>query len=194
MMMNQPITDLSAYADAQVGDSFNPGLLGDCWPGIQLYYPPVKYAPSLGIYEDLPAAAQRMKKHAHATQAHTLIFDLEDGCRQKEMSRTLLRQELPALRKKRQEVSIAIRINPFRTDEYELDMKLVRDMAEYVDVVMLSKAGEAYGAAEVRDLSNVLANLPMLPKELEYRIINKHLLLVDADANLILDFIPNAIQ
>ena len=159
MMMNQPITELSAYAEAQVGDSFNPGLLGDCWPGIQLYYPPVKYAPSLGIYEDLPAAAQRMKKHAHATQAHTLIFDLEDGCRQKEMSRTLLRQELPALRKKRQEVSIAIRINPFRTDEYELDMKLVRDMAEYVDVVMLSKAGEAYGAAEVRDLSNVLANL-----------------------------------
>jgi citrate lyase beta subunit len=100
-----------------------------------------------------------MKKHAHATQAHTLIFDLEDGCRQKEMSRTLLRQELPALRKKRQEVSIAIRINPFRTDEYELDMKLVRDMAEYIDVVMLSKAGEAYGAAEVRDLSTALVNL-----------------------------------
>jgi len=22
--------------------------LGDYWPGIQLYYPPVKYAPSLG--------------------------------------------------------------------------------------------------------------------------------------------------
>ena len=30
-------------------------VLGGFWPGIQLYYPPVKYAPSLGIYEDLEA-------------------------------------------------------------------------------------------------------------------------------------------
>ena len=29
------------------------------------------------------------------TTAHTLLFDLEDGCRQKEMSRELLRRELP---------------------------------------------------------------------------------------------------
>ncbi|HAL43388.1 MAG TPA: aldolase, partial [Methylophilaceae bacterium] len=63
--------------------------LGDYWPGIQLYYPPVKYSPSLGIYETIEQASQRMKKHAHNTNAHTLIFDLEDGCRQKEMSREL---------------------------------------------------------------------------------------------------------
>ena len=79
--------------------SVNSGALGDLWPGIQLYYPPVKYAPSLGIYEDMTQAAARMKKHAHNTNAHTLVFDLEDGCRQKEMSRDLLRQELPELRK-----------------------------------------------------------------------------------------------
>jgi citrate lyase beta subunit len=133
-------------------------VLGGYWPGIQLYYPPVKYAPSLGIYEDLEAASSRMKKHAHATHAHTLIFDLEDGCRQKEMSRTLLRQELP-LFKRHKEVSIAIRVNPFRTEEYELDMQLVADMADHIDVVMLAKAGEAYGAAEVRDLSNLLVSL-----------------------------------
>ncbi|MFM9913594.1 MAG: HpcH/HpaI aldolase/citrate lyase family protein [Methylophilaceae bacterium] len=137
---------------------FNPSVLGGYWPGIQLYYPPVKYAPSLGIYENLEAASLRMKKHAHATHAHTLIFDLEDGCRQKEMSRTLLRQELP-LFKRRKEVSIAIRVNPFRTEEYELDMALVADMADHIDVVMLAKAGEAYGAAEVRDLSNLLVSL-----------------------------------
>ncbi len=41
--------------------------LGDYWPGIQLYYPPVKYAPSLGIYEDMEQASARMKKHAHNT-------------------------------------------------------------------------------------------------------------------------------
>lgn len=133
--------------------------LGDYWPGIQLYYPPVKYAPSLGIYEDMEQAANRMVKHAHFTNAHTLIFDLEDGCRQKEMSRTLLRQELPNLRKVNERVTIAIRANSFRTDEYEEDMKLVRDMGEYIDVVMLAKAGESYGAAEVRDLSSFLISV-----------------------------------
>ncbi len=133
--------------------------LGDYWPGIQLYYPPVKYAPSLGIYEDMAQASARMKKHAHFTNAHTLIFDLEDGCRQKEMSRDLLRQELPELRNVNKNVTIAIRANPFRTDEYELDMRLVCEMAEYIDVVMLAKAGEAYGAAEVRDLSSFLLSI-----------------------------------
>jgi citrate lyase beta subunit len=139
--------------------SLDASALGDCWPGIQLYYPPVKYAPSLGIYEDMAQASARMQKHAHLTQAHTLIFDLEDGCRQKEMSRDLLRQELPELRKVNQQVTIAIRANSFRTDEYELDMALVRDMGEFIDVVMLAKAGEAYGAAEVRDLSSFLLSV-----------------------------------
>ncbi len=139
--------------------SLDASALGDYWPGIQLYYPPVKYAPSLGIYEDMAQASARMKKHAHYTNAHTLVFDLEDGCRQKEMSRDLLRQELPELRKVNQRVTIAIRANSFRTDEYELDMALVRDMGEYIDVVMLAKAGEAYGAAEVRDLSSFLLSV-----------------------------------
>lgn len=133
--------------------------LGDYWPGIQLYYPPVKYAPSLGIYEDMEQASARMVKHAHYTNAHTLIFDLEDGCRQKEMSRDLLRQELANLRKVNHRVTVALRVNPFRTEEYELDMQLVRDMGDYVDVVMLAKAGEAYGAAEVRDLSSLLLSI-----------------------------------
>jgi citrate lyase beta subunit len=84
---------------------------------------------------------------------------LEDGCRQKEMSRTLLAQELPALRQHNKDVTIAIRVNPFRTYEYEQDMQLVRNMADCIDVVMLAKAGEAYGAAEVRDLSNLLVGM-----------------------------------
>ncbi|MFM8759409.1 MAG: aldolase, partial [Methylophilaceae bacterium] len=70
----------------------------------------------------MEAASKRMKKHALNTSAHTLIFDLEDGCRQKEMSRELLRQELPAFFEKKKSVSIAVRINPFRTDEYEKDI------------------------------------------------------------------------
>ena len=146
------------HSDGAVAKKVDTSMLGGYWPGIQLYYPPVKYAPALGIYEDLEAAALRMKKHAHATHAHTLIFDLEDGCRQKALSRTLLRQELP-LFKRHHQVAIAIRVNPFRTEEYELDMQLVKDMAPHIDVVMLAKAGEAYGAPEVRDLSSFLVGL-----------------------------------
>lgn len=41
---------------------------------------------------------------------------------------------------------------------------------------------------------NVLANLPKLPEDLEYRIVDKHLILRDVDANLIVDYIPNAIR
>jgi hypothetical protein len=40
----------------------------------------------------------------------------------------------------------------------------------------------------------LLASLPQLPKGLEYRIIGKDLLLLDSDANLIVDFIRNAIR
>jgi len=139
------------------------GALGDSWPGIQLYYPPIKYTPSTGVYEDMAAAALRMKKHAHNTNAHTLIFDLEDGCRQKEMSRDLLRSELPLLKRfcddNKKQVTVAIRANSFRTEEYELDMKLVSEMGDCIDVVVLAKAGEAYGAAEVRDLSSLLLGI-----------------------------------
>jgi hypothetical protein len=40
----------------------------------------------------------------------------------------------------------------------------------------------------------VLMNLPKLPPELEYRIIGKNLIIRDVDANIIVDFVPNAIQ
>ena len=40
---------------------------------------------------------------------------------------------------------------------------------------------------------SLLAALPQLPKELEYRIIGKYLVLRDVDAALILDFIPAAV-
>jgi len=140
-------------------DHLSHDLLGGVWPGIQLYYPPVKYSPSSGVYEDLIDAAKRMKKHAYTTEAHTIIFDLEDGCRQKEMSRTLLEKELLGLRESRPDISIAIRINPFRTEEYINDLEFLKKLPECIDVVMLSKAGEVYGAAEIRDLSSNLVDL-----------------------------------
>lgn len=42
--------------------------------------------------------------------------------------------------------------------------------------------------------SNLLANLPTLPKELQYRVVGRHLVLIDVDANLIVDFVPNAFR
>jgi hypothetical protein len=41
---------------------------------------------------------------------------------------------------------------------------------------------------------NLLANLPQLPKDLEYRIIGKDLILRDVHANVIVDYMPNAIR
>ena len=41
---------------------------------------------------------------------------------------------------------------------------------------------------------NLLARLPQLPEDVEYRIVGKHLILRDVDANIIVDFIPNAIR
>jgi hypothetical protein len=40
---------------------------------------------------------------------------------------------------------------------------------------------------------DVLMQLPRLPKDLEYRFIQKHLILYDAKANLIVDYILNAL-
>ena len=42
--------------------------------------------------------------------------------------------------------------------------------------------------------ANLLASLPQLPEDVEYRIVNKHLMLRDVDANIIVDFIYNAIR
>jgi hypothetical protein len=40
---------------------------------------------------------------------------------------------------------------------------------------------------------NILASLPQLPEDLEYRFIGKHMILRDSRANIILDYIANAI-
>jgi hypothetical protein len=42
--------------------------------------------------------------------------------------------------------------------------------------------------------ANLLLNVPTLPKQVEYRIIGKHLILRDTEANIIVDYIPNVIK
>jgi hypothetical protein len=40
----------------------------------------------------------------------------------------------------------------------------------------------------------VLMSLPKLPEQLEYRIVGKNLIIRDVEANIVVDFVPNAIQ
>ena len=40
----------------------------------------------------------------------------------------------------------------------------------------------------------ILRNLPKLPEGVEYRIIGRNLILRDVKANMIVDYIPNAIR
>lgn len=40
---------------------------------------------------------------------------------------------------------------------------------------------------------NVLASLPQLPEDIEYRFIGKHMILRDSRANIVIDYMPNAI-
>ena len=42
--------------------------------------------------------------------------------------------------------------------------------------------------------TNLLLNLPPLPKPLEYRVVGQHLLLLDTEADLVVDYIVNAIK
>jgi hypothetical protein len=41
---------------------------------------------------------------------------------------------------------------------------------------------------------NILAALPKLPEDLEYRFVSRNMILLDVHANLIVDIVPNAIQ
>ncbi len=41
---------------------------------------------------------------------------------------------------------------------------------------------------------NLLAALPRLPEDLEYRFVRRHLILRDVHADVIVDYIPNALK
>jgi len=151
--MTTSIVDLTKLTSK---DDLSP-VLGGYWPGIQIYYPPIKFNPLDGTYETMEQAKFRLQKHAYKTKAHTLLFDLEDGCRMKEMSRKLLLEELPKFPER--DFQIALRINPFRTAEYEEDLLLIKQIHKYIDVIVLAKAGEVYGDAEIRDLSSWLVSI-----------------------------------
>jgi hypothetical protein len=51
----------------------------------------------------------------------------------------------------------------------------------------------AWGAGSVMP-PEILAKLPALPKALQYTFVNRDLLPVDADADLIVDVLPDAVR
>ena len=76
------------------------------------------------------------------------------------------------------------------------DLKQVlRDDAPAPGAVPLEVNGKYPETATLPTVpATLLANLPELPEGLEYRIIGKDLVLLDSDANLIVDYIRNAIR
>jgi hypothetical protein len=71
--------------------------------------------------------------------------------------------------------------------------EIVKDDAP-VNISFKVNAPYPHGAALPTVPVNLLLNLPPLPKQVEYRIIDKHLILRDTEANIIVDYIPNAIR
>ena len=72
----------------------------------------------------------------------------------------------------------------------------VKKSLEHAEPVNLTlKVGDTYpkNVPLQTTPTTLLQNLPKLPKELEYRIVNQSLVLRDTGANLVIDFIPDAI-
>lgn len=69
------------------------------------------------------------------------------------------------------------------------------EIKEDAATVML-KVNGTYPASQALSTvpPNLLANLPQLPPDVEYRIVGRHLLLRDVDANIMVDYIFNAIR
>ena len=62
------------------------------------------------------------------------------------------------------------------------------------EVVLKVNARYPEGAPLPTVPPNLLASLPQLPEDLEYRIIGRNLILRDVHANIIVDYLPKAIQ
>lgn len=128
------------------------------WPGIQLYYPPIKYLPRESRYETIAEAGERLLKYARLSEAHSIIFDLEDGCRQKALSRQFLLESLPRMRASIPG-RVAVRINQMGSAENSLDLRLIENIYPHIDDVMLAKATEVRGVVEIRELADFLRPL-----------------------------------
>jgi len=65
---------------------------------------------------------------------------------------------------------------------------------ELKDVALKVNADYPDSAPLMTVAPNILAALPKLPEDLEYRFVSKHMILLDVHANVIVDYVLNAIQ
>ena len=71
---------------------------------------------------------------------------------------------------------------------------MAEEKHELKDVSLKVNAGYPDSAPLMTVAPNILAALPRLPEDLEYRFVSKHMILLDVHANLIVDYVLNAIQ
>ena len=80
-------------------------------------------------------------------------------------------------------------------DRRETKQTLEEEDGEFAEVYLKVNARWPDSEPLTTTPANILANLPQLPKDVEYRISNKrHLVLRDVEANIIVDFSYNAIR
>jgi len=86
-------------------------------------------------------------------------------------------------------------LKPAVTEPSPADAKANRNTIKEEDPKVQLKVNTPYPEGEPLSTMppDVLTQLPKLPSNLEYRFVRKHLILYDARANLIIDFIFNAI-
>ncbi len=93
------------------------------------------------------------------------------------------------------EVAAAFRRMVGATTEGPDAVKVHQSLRRSEPVVIQLKVNRSYPVEVPLQTTppSLLQNLPKLPPELEYRVVGKALVLRDVDANLIVDFLPNAL-
>jgi hypothetical protein len=76
----------------------------------------------------------------------------------------------------------------------ETKAAITEEAHETKQVVLKVNAAYPDSAPMMTVPPNILAALPKLPEVLEYRFVNRTMILIDTHANLIVDFVPNAIS
>jgi hypothetical protein len=80
------------------------------------------------------------------------------------------------------------------TDGKETKAAITEETHELKGVVLKVNATYPDDAPLMTVPPNILAALPKLPEDLEYRFVSRNMILLDTHANIIVDFVPNAIQ
>ncbi len=78
-------------------------------------------------------------------------------------------------------------------DGAETKAAMAEEKGELKDVKLKVNADYPDSAPLMTVPPNILAALPKLPEDLEYRFVNRHMILLDVHANIIVDYVVNAI-